>query len=108
MVKTIENFRSFYCNLHQVLAAGVFCALKCPWDFSECVLLALDPGGSAGSVAGSIIGVINGRSAIPEQWISRLRERRIVSRIADDLWKRFEHDPEGHVTEKWWNAYPGF
>lgn len=108
--KTISKFNDCR-SPDEVLAAGVFCALKYPWDFSEGVLLALDlggPGGSAGSVAGSIIGVINGRSVIPAHWISSLRERRIVSRIADDLWKRFEDDPEGHVTEKWWNAYPGF
>ena len=108
--RTMKNISKFEdCrSAEEVLAAGVFCALKHPWSFTKGVLLAVYLGGSAGSVAGSIIGVINGRSAIPAQWISSLRERRIVSRIADDLWKRFEHDPEGHVTEKWWNAYPGF
>jgi ADP-ribosylglycohydrolase len=111
--RTTENISEFEdCqSAAEVLAAGVFCALKHPWDYSKGVLLALDlggPGSSAGSVAGSIIGVINGRSAIPAQWLFGLREWRIVSRIADDLWKRFEDDSEDHVTEKWWNAYPGF
>ena len=107
---TTENISEFEnCRFaEEVLAAGVFCALKYPWNFTKGVLLAAYLGGSAGSVAGSIIGVINGRSGIPAHGISSLRERRIVSRIADDLWKRFEVDPEGHVTEKWWNAYPGF
>ena len=108
--RTTENMSEFEnCRFaEEVLAAGVFCALKYPWNFTKGVLLAAYLGGSAGSVAGNIIGVINGRSSIPAPWISSLRERRIVSRIADDLWKRFEVDPEGHVTEKWWNAYPGF
>ena len=108
--RTMKNISKFEdCrSAEKVLSAGVFCALKHTWEFSKGVLLAVYLGNSAGSVAGSIIGVINGRSAIPAQWISGLRERRIVSRIADDLWKRFEEDSEGHVTEKWWNAYPGF
>ncbi|MBE6374206.1 MAG: hypothetical protein E7055_19340 [Lentisphaerae bacterium] len=108
--RTTENMSEFEeCqSADEVLAVGVFCALKHSWNFTKGVLLAAYLGGSAGSVAGSIIGVINGRSSIPAPWISSLRERRIVSRIADDLWKRFEYGPEGHVTDEWWEKYPGF
>ena len=95
----------------EALAIGVYCALKHTWEFKAGVLEAVNITGdsdSTGAVAGNILGVINGEHGIPAEWISHLRERKIVSQIADDLWKRFEEDPEGHVTGGWWEKYPGF
>ena len=95
----------------EALAIGVCSALKHTWDFRAGVLEAVNIDGdsdSTGSIAGNILGVINGESAIPEKWLSGLREHRIVSQVADDLWKRFECGPDGHVTEGWWEKYPGF
>ena len=95
----------------EALAMGMFCALKYTFDFRSGVLAAVNISGdsdSVGAVAGNLLGVINGESAIPAEWLAHLREREIVSRIADDLWMRFEADAEGHVTESWWEKYPGF
>ena len=95
----------------EALAIGVFCALKYPWDYRKGVLAAVNIDGdsdSTASIAGNILGVVNGESAIPKKWLSGLREYRIVSQVADDLWKRFEYGPEGHVTDEWWEKYPGF
>ena len=95
----------------EALAIGVFCALKYPWDFRKGVLAAVNIDGdsdSTASIAGNILGVVNGESAIPKKWLSGLREYRIISHVADDLWKRFKYGPEGHVTDEWWEKYPGF
>ena len=95
----------------EALAIGVYCALKHPWDFRSGVLEAVNIDGdsdSTGAIAGNILGVLNGENAIPEKWRRGLREYDIVSQVADDLVTRFEAGPEGHVTEAWWEKYPGF
>ena len=63
---------------------------------------------STGAIAGNLLGVLNGEDAIPEKWRKNLREYAIVSQIADDLCVQFEANPDGHVTENWWNKYPGY
>ena len=94
----------------EALAIGVFCARKHPRDFRAGVLAAVNIDGdsdSTGAITGNILGVINGESAIPAEWLSRLREWEIVSQMADDLWKRFEADGSGHATLEWLDKYPG-
>ena len=93
----------------EALAIGVFCALKHPRDFRAGVLEAVNIDGdsdSTGAITGNLLGVINGESAIPAGWISRLREREIVSQMADDLRKRFEADENGRATREWLDKYP--
>ena len=95
----------------EALAVGVFCALKHTWDFKSGVLEAVNITGdsdSTGSVAGNILGVMNGESGIPAHWRENLREYRIVSQTADDLWTGCEEDADGGVTPEWWAKYPGF
>lgn len=95
----------------EALAIGVYCALKHTWEFKAGVLEAVNITGdsdSTGAITGNILGVMNGENGIPADWISHLREQDIVSKIADDLWTRFEDDVDGHVTDVWWNKYPGF
>ena len=95
----------------EALAIGVYCALKYPWDFRSGVLEAVNIDGdsdSTGAITGNLLGAVNGENAIPEKWRRGLREYDIVSQIADDLVTRFEAGPDGHVTEAWWEKYPGF
>lgn len=95
----------------EALAIGVYCALKHTWDFRAGVLKAVNITGdsdSTGAITGNILGVINGENGIPSEWLANLREYKIVSQVADDLWIRFEEDEEGHVTDEWWDKYPGF
>ena len=95
------------------LSIGVCCALKHPWDFRAGVLEAVNITGdsdSTGAIAGNILGVINGEKAIPTEWLADLQEYRIVSQVADDLWKSFYEESEGygHAADEWWEKYPGF
>ena len=63
---------------------------------------------STGAITGNILGLLNGENGIPENFRKNLREYAIVSQIADDLHTRFETNSSGHVTERWWNKYPGY
>ena len=95
----------------EALSIGIYCALHHQWDFKTGVLEAINITGdsdSTGCIAGHILGVLNGEKAIPEKWRKNLREYNIVSQIADDLHTRFEENSAGHVTENWWQKYPGF
>jgi len=93
----------------EALAIGVHCALKHQREFREGILEAVNIDGdsdSTGAIAGNILGVLNGESAIPAEWRSRLREKEIVAQMADDLWKRFEADANGRATPNWRGKYP--
>ena len=95
----------------EALAIGIYCTLHHQWDFQAGVLAAVNITGdsdSTGCIAGHILGVLNGENAIPEKWRKNLREYNIVSQIANDIHTRFEENPTGHVTENWWQKYPGF
>ena len=95
----------------EALAIGIYCALHHPDDFKAGVLEAVNITGdsdSTGSIAGNILGVMNGERAIPEKWRKNLREYDIVSKMADDFHLKFEQDADGHITDEWWEKYPGF
>ena len=77
----------------EALAIGVCCARKHPRKFAEGVLEAVNisgGGSSAGAITGSILGVLNGEESIPEPWRRNLRGFDIVSRIADELYRKKE------------------
>jgi ADP-ribosylglycohydrolase len=95
----------------EALAIGIYCALRYQWDFEAGVLAAVNITGdsdSTGAIAGHILGILNGENAIPEEWRKNLREYGIVSQVADDLHTKFEENEAGHVTENWWEKYPGY
>ncbi len=90
----------------EALAVSVFCALRSQDDFRKGVLAAVNIDGdsdSTGAITGNILGVYLGENEIPQDWISNLRERIIVKKIADDL-----HNIHEPATEQWQNKYPGF
>ena len=95
----------------EALSIGIYCALHHQWELKAGVIAAVNITGdsdSTGSIAGNILGAINGERAIPEKWRKNLREYRIVSQIADDLHTKIEESSDGHVTESWWQKYPGY
>ena len=95
----------------EALAIGIYCALHHQWNFKAGVLKAINITGdsdSTGCIAGHILGVLNGEKAIPQKWRKNLREYNIISQIADDIHTRFEESSAGHVTESWWQNYPGY
>ena len=95
----------------KALAISVHCAWNHQREFEKGVLAAVNITGdsdSTGAITGNILGVINGEEAIPESWRRNLQEYGIVSRMADDLFQRFDGDPRyGDATREWWEKYPG-
>lgn len=95
----------------EALAIGIYCAVHHKWNFKAGVIEAVNIDGdsdSTGAIAGNILGVMLGENCIPEGWRKNLQEYEIVSRTADDLYRIFECNESGHVTEDWWEKYPGF
>jgi len=95
----------------EALAIGIFCALHHQSEFKTGVLDAVNIVGdsdSTGSIAGNILGVINGEQAIPEEWRRNLREYDIVSQVADDLSIGIQLASDGSVSSTWQDKYPGF
>ena len=95
----------------EALAISVRCALNHQREFEKGVLEAVNITGdsdSTGAITGNILGLINGEESIPEPWRQNLREYEIVSRIADDLFQKFDGDSQyGDATREWWEKYPG-
>jgi len=93
----------------EALAISLFCSLIYQNDFRKGVLAAVNHSGdsdSTGSITGNILGLINGLSAIPEEWITNLRYIDIVREIAEDLHTGIKED--GIDIEKDWWKYPGY
>jgi ADP-ribosylglycohydrolase len=77
----------------EVLALGVFCALKHVFEFSEGVKAAVNHSGistSSGLVTGAILGTLLGHEGIPENLGSRLENALEITEIAEDMHKVFK------------------
>jgi ADP-ribosylglycohydrolase len=75
----------------EALAIALYCALVTP-DYRSGVLLAVNHGGdsdSTGALAGSLLAIIHGRSAIPSEWLERLELRDVITDVAWDLFRHF-------------------
>ncbi|MBP6997049.1 MAG: ADP-ribosylglycohydrolase family protein [Phycicoccus sp.] len=73
----------------EALAIGVACALRAD-DPIDGVFLAVNHSGdsdSTGAIAGTILGVLHGATAIPETFVHRLELADVVTQVADDLFE---------------------
>jgi len=72
----------------EALAISLFCSLLYTGDFEKGVLAAVNHSGdcdSTASIAGNILGMLNGLDSIPGKWITNLRSNEIVNIIGADL-----------------------
>jgi len=77
----------------EVLAVGIFCALKFVFDFPCGLQAAVNHSGnssSTGLVTGAILGTFLGDEAIPEKWVSGLEDSQKIIEIAEDMFKVFK------------------
>ena len=75
----------------EALAISLFCALRAA-NFEEGVIMAVNHGGdsdSTGSMTGQLLGVAYGDESIPLKWREGVELREVVTRIADQLYRRF-------------------
>lgn len=94
----------------EALAISLYCCLLYPTDFPKGVLAAVNHSGdsdSTGSIAGNLLGLMNGLQSLPQPWINQLRHHPIVIAIAKDLHtgiKGNTYEPDN----EWWEKYPGY
>ncbi len=77
----------------EVLAFGVFCALKHVFEFSEGVKASVNYSGistSSGLVTGAILGTLLGHEGISDHWVSGLENSQEIIEIAEDMHKIFK------------------
>jgi ADP-ribosylglycohydrolase len=77
----------------EVLALGVFCALKHVFEFSEGVKASVNHSGistSSGLVTGAILGTLLGHEGISDNWVSGLEKSQEIIEIAEDMHKVFK------------------
>jgi ADP-ribosylglycohydrolase len=77
----------------EVLAVGMYCALKFESDYQEGVLASINHSGmstSTGMVTGALLGTLLGIEAIPEEWVSDLENSKDIIVIAEDMYKVFK------------------
>ena len=94
----------------EALSISLYSSLIFENDFKNGVLYSVNHSGdcdSTGSITGNILGVINGESSIPKNWIKKLKFNDIVFRIAEDLHTKVKGD-EYKSDKDWWDKYPGY
>ena len=87
------------------LAIGIYCALTYQDDLIKAIILAANHGGnshSTAAVTGNIVGTYLGRDAIPQDWIEKLRLRKEIEIIAEDLHTRYSPSQEWAVKYPSW------
>lgn len=99
----------------EALSIGLYCALVAT-SYEDGVLLAVNHGGdsdSTGSIAGNLLGLIHGESALPQRWLKMLQLHDLIARVAEDLidCPDFRSMPMESIDEREdlsWHAYPGY
>jgi ADP-ribosylglycohydrolase len=93
----------------EALAIALFCALHFRDNFRKGVLASVNHSGdsdSTGSITGNLLGLINGESNIPMEWILHLKSAEIVKQVGEDLFIGCKSEA-GHPDREWWLKYPG-
>lgn len=79
------------------LAVGLYCSLKYRDDFRKGVITAVNHSGDSdttGNIAGAILGMLLGMNSIPEKWILKLENTRLIEQTADEMYEIFQQKPK--------------
>jgi ADP-ribosylglycohydrolase len=92
------------------LAIAIFACLRGK-TLEEAVVIAVNHDGdsdSTGSIAGQIMGTLQGSEAIPDRWIQTLELKGVIEQVALDLHTWHESPPTAEqIAVDWWVRYPG-
>ena len=75
--------------VEEALAIAIYCCLRYPYDFSQCIITAVNHKGdsdSTGAIAGNIIGAYLGYDEIEEKWKEDLELSDVILGVADHLY----------------------
>jgi ADP-ribosylglycohydrolase len=95
----------------EALAIALASVLAAQDSFERGVLLAINHSGdsdSTGAIAGNILGVLLGATAIPRSWLERLELRSEIEQVAADLHTHFNRRDELGSPPRDWERYPGW
>ena len=93
----------------EALAMALYCALSYPDDFEKAIVLSINHSGdtdSTGAIAGNILGLSLGQSAIPQRWQDHLELAGLVREVAEDLHTGHRGNSDDW-DEEWDRKYPG-
>ena len=80
----------------EALAVAVYCCLRHTYDFSRCIITAVNHKGdsdSTGAIAGNILGAYLGYEAIEEKWKENLELSDVILGVADRLYGELVREP---------------
>ena len=80
----------------EALAVAVYCCLRHTYDFSRCIITAVNHKGdsdSTGAIAGNILGAYLGYEAIEEKWKENLELSDVILGVADRLYGELVSEP---------------
>ena len=100
----VESFGDGF-SAQDALGMAIYCSLCYPNNFEAALKLAINQSGnsnSAAAITGNILGTYLGISKIDEQLIQALDLQKELSKLAEDLYIRFESN------EEWIIRYPGW
>lgn len=89
----------------EALAISIYCAVKYQNDFEKAVIVSVNHNGdsdSTGALTGNILGANLGINTLPEKWVKQVQLSEEITKLADDLDRRYED------TEEWNMKYPGW
>ncbi|MEE9913213.1 MAG: ADP-ribosylglycohydrolase family protein [Deltaproteobacteria bacterium] len=101
--ETIEKMGGGWVG-EEALAISLYCALAAEGNIEKGICLAVNHSGdsdSTGSIAGNILGALQGKTAIPGHWLAELELKDVIEEVAGDLFVLFQD------TDEWRRKYPG-
>ncbi len=98
----------------EALAIAIYCALAAP-DFKQAIILAVNHDGdtdSTGAITGNLLGAMHGAKVIPQEWLTPMELRDVITEVATDLWgfphwRIGENSSEAALNTHLRQKYPG-
>ncbi len=88
----LEAIKSLGCtfSVYDIVPFALYCFMRNPLDFDECVVTAVNAGGDSDStacIAGAICGALNGLECIPKRWLNDLEGYDRILNLGDLLYE---------------------
>ena len=85
----------------EAIGIALYCAFKSPDDYKEAVKMSVNHAGDSdttGAITGNIMGSLLGVQAIPENWKSKIQDKKLLNSLSEDLIK-VPLDPTKHKSK---------
>ena len=85
----------------EAIGISLYCAFMSPEDYKEAVKMSVNHAGDSdttGAITGNIMGTLLGIQSIPENWKSKIQDKKLLNTLSDDLIK-VPLEPEKHKSK---------